>query len=67
MHEGADGGLLRVFEVFISGKDKVITCDPSFAMYPVYCQMFGAKHYTINLKLYISPLQIRYLLLMWKG
>ena len=48
--EGADGGLLRVFKVFISGGDKVITCNPSFAMYPVYCEMFGAKHYPINLK-----------------
>lgn len=50
IHEGADGGLLRVFEVFISGGDKVITCSPSFAMYPVYCQMFGAMHYPLNLK-----------------
>ena len=50
LHEGADGGLLRVFEVFITGKDRVITCDPSFAMYPVYCQMFGAKHYPLKLK-----------------
>ncbi len=50
IHEGADGGLLRVFDVFISGGDKVITCSPSFAMYPVYCQMFGAKHFPLNLK-----------------
>ena len=50
IHEGADGGLLRVFEVFISGGDKVITCSPSFAMYPVYCQMFGAIHCPLNLK-----------------
>ena len=50
IHEGADGGLLRVFDVFISGGDRVITCDPSFAMYPVYCKMFGAKHYPIRLK-----------------
>ena len=50
IHEGADGGLLRVFDVFISGGDKVITCSPSFAMYPVYCQMFGAKHYPLKLK-----------------
>ena len=50
IHEGADGGLLRVFEVFISGGDKVITCNPSFAMYPVYCEMFGAEHYPLNLK-----------------
>ncbi len=50
IHEGADGGLLRVFDVFISGGDRIITCDPSFAMYPVYCQMFGAKHYPLKLK-----------------
>ena len=34
IHEGADGGLLRVFDVFISGGDKVVTCSPSFAMNP---------------------------------
>ena len=50
IHEGADGGLLRVFEVFISGGDRVITCSPSFAMYPVYCKMFGAIHCPIKLK-----------------
>ena len=50
IHEGADGGLLRVFDVFISGGDRVLTCSPSFAMYPVYCKMFGAKHYPLNLK-----------------
>ena len=50
IHEGADGGLLRVFDVFISGGDKVVTCSPSFAMYPVYCKMFGAKHYPLKLK-----------------
>ena len=50
IHEGADGGLLRVFEVFITGGDRVITCSPSFAMYPIYCQMFGAKHCPLNLK-----------------
>jgi len=51
--EGADGGLLRVFKVFISGGHKVLTLNPSFAMYPVYCQMFGARHFAINLK--VSP------------
>jgi len=48
--EGADGGLLRTFQVFISGGDRVITCNPSFAMYPLYCKMFGAKHFPIDLK-----------------
>ena len=49
IHEGADGGLLRVFDVFISGGDKVVTCSPSFNV-SVYCKMFGAKHYPLKLK-----------------
>ena len=49
--EGADGGLLRVFNVFISGGDKVIALSPSFAMYPLYCKMFNAKYLPFRLTL----------------
>ena len=49
--EGADGGLLRIFNVFINGGDRVLALEPSFAMYPVYCQMFSAKYYPLKLKL----------------
>lgn len=49
--EGADGGLLRVFNVFISGGDKVIALNPSFAMYPLYCKMFNAKYLPFKLTL----------------
>jgi histidinol-phosphate/aromatic aminotransferase/cobyric acid decarboxylase-like protein len=49
--EGADGGLLRVFNVFISEKDKVISLNPSFAMYPLYCKMFNGKYLPFNLNL----------------
>ena len=49
--EGADGGLLRVFNVFISEKDKVVALNPSFAMYPLYCKMFNGKYLPFNLNL----------------
>ena len=49
--EGADGGLLRIFNVFISGKDKVVALEPSFAMYPLYCKMFNAKYIPFKVNL----------------
>jgi len=49
--EGADGGLLRVFNVFISGGDRVIALEPSFAMYPLYCKMFDAKYIPFRVNL----------------
>ena len=49
--EGADGGLLRIFNVFADKGDKILALEPSFAMYPVYCQMFKAKYLPFKLKL----------------
>lgn len=49
--DGADGGLLRIFNVFADKGDKVLALEPSFAMYPVYCQMFKAKYLPLKLKL----------------
>jgi len=49
--EGADGGLLRVFNVFISEKDRVVALNPSFSMYPLYCKMFNGKYLPFNLNL----------------
>lgn len=40
---GSDGAIRRTFEVFVSAGDKVVHTLPTFAMYPVYCQMFGAQ------------------------
>ena len=47
--EGADGSLLRVFNVFVDKGDKVLTLEPGYAMYPVYCKMFKAKYIPIKL------------------
>ena len=48
--EGADGSLLRIFNVFVDKGDKVLTLEPGYAMYPVYCRMFKAKYIPIKLK-----------------
>jgi histidinol-phosphate aminotransferase len=41
--DGADGALFRVWATYISAGDEVVTITPSYAMYPVYCDMFDAK------------------------
>lgn len=39
---GSDGAIRLVFEAFVENGDAVVHTNPTFAMYPVYCQMFGA-------------------------
>lgn len=41
--DGADGGLHRVFAAYVSEGQEVVVLSPSYAMYPVYCQMYGAR------------------------
>ncbi len=47
---GSDGAIRLAFEAVIEPGDDVIHTVPTFAMYSVYCQMFGARvreiHYT---------------------
>ena len=45
---GSDGAIRLVFESFIEHGDKVIHLVPTFAMYSVYSQMFGAEVFPIN-------------------
>jgi histidinol-phosphate aminotransferase len=40
---GSDGVIRAVFETFINPGDIVIHSQPTYAMYSVYCRMFGAK------------------------
>jgi histidinol-phosphate aminotransferase len=40
---GSDGAIRMVFEAFVGEGDVVVHTLPTFAMYPVYCQMFGAN------------------------
>lgn len=40
---GSDGAIRMVFEAFINEGDKVAHTSPTFAMYGVYCKMFGVN------------------------
>ena len=40
---GADGALKAIFEVFVDAGEEIVGAWPAFAMYPVYCQMVGAR------------------------
>ena len=40
---GSDGAIRVTFEAFVAEGDKVVHTAPTFAMYPVYCRMFGAQ------------------------
>jgi len=45
---GSDGAIRLVFEAFVEHGDGVIHTFPTFAMYPVYSQMFGARAFPID-------------------
>ena len=45
---GSDAAVKYVFDAYISRGDKVLITDPTFAMYPVYCDMFGAKQVVVE-------------------
>jgi histidinol-phosphate aminotransferase len=40
---GSDGAIRLTFQAFVNEGDRVVHTSPTFAMYPVYCQMFGAQ------------------------
>lgn len=40
---GSDGAIRLVFDAFVEKDDSVVLLRPTFAMYEVYAQMFGAK------------------------
>jgi histidinol-phosphate aminotransferase len=45
---GSDGAIRLVFEAFVEHDDAVMHTSPTFAMYPVYSQMFGAEAIAIE-------------------
>jgi histidinol-phosphate aminotransferase len=47
---GSDGAIRLVFEAFVENGDAVLHTAPTFAMYPVYSQMFGADAHAIDYK-----------------
>jgi len=57
---GSDGAIRSVFEVLLEPGDEVIIPSPTFAMYYVYAQIYGAKlieiHYDRKLQMDISSI-----------
>ncbi len=45
---GSDGVIRLVFEAFVEPGDSVVHTSPTFAMYPVYCRMFGADVHEVH-------------------
>ena len=45
---GSDGAIRLTFEAFVEHGDPVVHTFPTFAMYPVYAQMFGADAHTVQ-------------------
>lgn len=45
---GSDAAIKAIFEVYVSAGDEVIMQSPTYAMYPIYAEIFGAK--TIEVK-----------------
>jgi len=45
---GSDGAIRTVFEAYVAVGDVVLHTVPTFAMYPVYCRMYGARAVTLD-------------------
>jgi len=45
---GSDGAIKSVFEAFINPGDRVIIVHPTYAMFYVYCDLFGAEKVQID-------------------
>ena len=45
---GSDGAIRAVFEAYIEPGDAVVHTKPTFAMYAVYCLMYGARAVTLE-------------------
>jgi histidinol-phosphate aminotransferase len=45
---GSDGAIRMTFETFVGRGDKVVHTAPTFAMYSVYCKMYGADTTVID-------------------
>ena len=49
LSDGSDVGIKSIFETFTT-YGKVITSEPSFPMYQVYCKLYGCQYYGMHYK-----------------
>lgn len=45
---GSDGAIHRIFEMFVEPNDAVLLTQPTFAMYEVYANAFGARVHSLE-------------------
>jgi histidinol-phosphate aminotransferase len=55
---GSDGIIKNIFETFVSIGDNVIYPEPTFAMYSIYCDIFGAESCEIKYKRTAAGLEL---------
>lgn len=47
---GSDGAIKSVFEAFVEPGDQVVTLNPTYAMYDVYCDLYGAHKVPVDFR-----------------
>ncbi len=47
---GSDLAIKSIFETFLSPGNKVLTTNPTYAMYSIYCKIFRVKNILLNYK-----------------
>lgn len=57
---GSDGGIFNVFKLLINKGDRVLVTNPTFAMYDIYCQIFGAKKVSVPYEFHSNQLSLNY-------
>ncbi|MBF0486922.1 MAG: histidinol-phosphate aminotransferase family protein [Nitrospirae bacterium] len=58
LSNGSDAAIKYIFDALVSPGDTVLLTEPTFAMYPVYCKMFGATIVTVDYAMDLSlPLE----------
>lgn len=50
LSNGSDAAIKSIFEAYISKGDNVLITNPTFAMYPIYCEIFQAVSLVANYK-----------------
>lgn len=67
LSNGSDAAIKYIFDAYISPGDRVLITDPTFAMYPVYCQMFRAKPVVVEYNSNFSFPRENFLKMLSKG
>ncbi|MBF0554087.1 MAG: histidinol-phosphate aminotransferase family protein [Nitrospirae bacterium] len=58
LSNGSDAAIKYIFDALVSPGDRVLLTEPTFAMYPVYCKMFGAPIVSVDYGMDLSfPLE----------